>query len=210
MSHTGTPNNCEAAASGSSSQMREAKKKLAAAVRAFGTTLTEVFGVGPIVAATVIGEIRDVSRFADRDHFAAYNGTAPIEVSSGRRKIYRLSRRGNRRPSHAIHMAAVTQISHDSAGRSYYERKLAEGKTPTRSHKETPQDDLLTQRGFAKRPRSECWSVLIYCRTCESHCPVGSPGDGFPFVRVPGRAGCGLGPPVRPFPATDKGRPCLN
>ena len=65
------------------------------------------------------------------DRFAAYNGTAPIEVSAGRRKIYRLSRRGNRRLNHAIHMAAVTQVSHRrSPGRGYYERKLAEGKTP--------------------------------------------------------------------------------
>jgi transposase len=112
-------------------QMRDAKKKLTIAVRACGTTLTQVFGVGPIVAATVIGEARGVSRFASRDHFAAYNGTAPVEVSSGRRKIYRLSRRGNRRLNHAIHMAAVTQISHrHSPGRAYYERKLAEGQTP--------------------------------------------------------------------------------
>ena len=73
----------------------------------------------------MIGEARAVSRFPDRDHFAAYNGTAPIEVSSGRRKIYRLSRRGNRRLNHAIPMAAVTQISHrHSPGRAYYERKV--------------------------------------------------------------------------------------
>ena len=112
-------------------QMRDAKKKLATAVAASGTTLTEVFGVGPVVAATVIGAVRDVSRFASRDRFAAYNGTAPIEVSSGRRKIYRLSRRGNRRLNHAIHMAAVTQVSHRHCdGHAYYERKLAEGKTP--------------------------------------------------------------------------------
>ena len=112
-------------------QMREAKKKLTTAVRASGTTLASVFGVGPIVAATVTGEVRNVSRFADRDHFAACNGTAPIEVSSGRRKFYRLSRRGNRRLNHAIHMAAVTQISYrHSDCRAYYERKLAEGKTP--------------------------------------------------------------------------------
>src|SRR5215469_17121975 len=111
--------------------MREAKKKLTTAVRASGTTLTSVFGVGPIVAATVIGEVRGVSRFADRDHFAACNGTAPIEVSSGQRKIYRLSRRGNRRLNHAIHMAAVSQVSHRrSAGRAYFDKKLAEGKTP--------------------------------------------------------------------------------
>jgi len=112
-------------------QMSDAKKKLTIAVRASGTSLTRVFGVGPVVAATVIGEVRVVSRFADRDHFAAYNGTAPIEVSSGRRKIYRPSRRGNRRLNHVIHMAAVTQVSQrHSDGRAYYERKLAEGKTP--------------------------------------------------------------------------------
>jgi len=112
-------------------QMRDAKKKLTVAVAASGTTVTEVFGVGPVVAAIVIGAVRDVSRFPSRDHFAAYNGTAPIEVSSGPRKIYRLSRRGNRRLNHAIHMAAVTQVSHrHSDGRAYYERKLAEGKTP--------------------------------------------------------------------------------
>jgi len=101
------------------------------AVRASGTSLTAIFGVGPVAAAAVIGGVREVSRFPNRDHFAACNGTAPIEVSSGPRKIYRLSRRGNRRPSHAIHMAAVTQIRHrHSEGRACYDRKLAEGKTP--------------------------------------------------------------------------------
>ena len=68
-------------------QMREAKKRLEVAVKASGTTLTEVFGVGPYVAGTVLGYVVDVSRFADRDHFAAYNGTAPIEVSSGGHKV---------------------------------------------------------------------------------------------------------------------------
>ena len=112
------------------SQMREVKKRLEVAVRASGTTLTEVFGVGPYVAATVIGYVVDVSRFADRDHFASYNGTAPIEVSSGGHKVFRLSRRGNRRLSHAVHMAAVTQVSHrHSEGRAYYDRKVKEGKT---------------------------------------------------------------------------------
>ena len=107
------------------------KKKLAAAVTAAGTSLTRrVFGVGPVIAATVIGDVRQVSRFPSRDHFAAYNGTAPVEVSSGNRKIYRLSLKGNRRLNHAIHMAAITQIRHKhSDGRAYYERKIAEGKT---------------------------------------------------------------------------------
>jgi transposase len=111
-------------------QLRETRKKLDAAVRASATSLTGLFGVGPVIAATIIGEVRDVSRFKNRDHFAAYNGTAPIEVSSGQRKACRLSRRGNRRDCHAIHMAAVTQIRQPhSEGRAYYDKKLAEGKT---------------------------------------------------------------------------------
>jgi len=111
-------------------QLRDTRKKLTAAVKASGTSLTEIFGVGPVIAATVIGATGQVSRFASRDRFAAYNGTAPIEVSSGPRKIYRLSRRGNRRVNHAIHMAAVTQIRNKhSDGRAYFDRKLAEGKT---------------------------------------------------------------------------------
>ena len=109
-------------------QLRDTKKRITAAVKASNTTVTELFGVGPIVAAIVIGDLGDVSRFPTRDRFAAYNGTAPIEVSSGRRKIYRLSRRGNRRLNHAIHMAAVTQIRHrNSPGRAYYDRKITEG-----------------------------------------------------------------------------------
>jgi transposase len=111
-------------------QIRQANKHIAAAVKASRTTITKVYGVGPYVAATVHGEVGDISRFTNRDHFAAYNGTAPIEASSGARKVYRLSRRGNRRLNHAIHLAAITQTSHsDSPGRAYYERKLAEGKT---------------------------------------------------------------------------------
>src|SRR6266571_2856359 len=111
--------------------IRETRKKLAIAVRAAGTSLTGLFGAGPVIAAAAIGDVRQVSRFVSRDHFAAYNGTAPIEVSSGPRKIYRLSRRGNRRLNHAIHMAAITQIHHrHSDGRAYYDKKLAEGKTP--------------------------------------------------------------------------------
>jgi transposase len=114
-------------------QLRATNKKLAAAVRASRTSLTGIFGIGPVIAGTVIGDVRQVFRFGSRDHFAAYNGTAPVEVSSGGRKSYRLSLRGNRRVNHAIHMAAITQIRHKhSQGRAYYEKKIGEGKT----HKE--------------------------------------------------------------------------
>ena len=99
------------------------------AVAAADTTVTDVYGVGPIVAAFLIGYTGDPLRFATADHYAAYNGTAPIEVSSGGKTRHRLSMRGNRTLNHAIHMAAVTQIRFETPGRVYYARKIAEGKT---------------------------------------------------------------------------------
>jgi transposase len=83
---------CELAAAfvedlrGIDARIRQTRAKLATAIQATGTSLTGLFGVGPVIAAAVIGDVRDVSRFPGRDHFAAYNGTAPIEVSSGQRK----------------------------------------------------------------------------------------------------------------------------
>jgi transposase len=111
-------------------QMRASKARIAVAVTESGTTLTDLFGVGPVVAAMVIGYTGDVTRFRHRDHFAAYTGTAPIEVSSGGRITHRLSRRGNRQLNHAIHIAAITQIRFaHSPGRAFFDRKIAEGKT---------------------------------------------------------------------------------
>ena len=93
--------------------------------------MTDIFGIGPIVAAMIIGHTRDVARFASRDRFAAYCGTAPVAFESGGRSIHRLSLRGNRQMNHAMHIIAVTQIAHrHSPGRGFYDRKVAEGKTP--------------------------------------------------------------------------------
>jgi transposase len=112
-------------------QMRQSKKRIAAVVAASGTTLTELFGVGPVVAAMVIGYTGEVARFTTRDRYASYTGTAPIEVSSGTRKVHRVSRRGNRQLNHATHIVAVTQIRfRHSDGRAFFDRKVDEGKTP--------------------------------------------------------------------------------
>lgn len=109
-------------------QRSEVKRRLTRTVVASKTTLTDIYGVGPVIAATVLGFVGGVHRFPTRDHFASYNGTAPIEASSGNHTIHRLSRRGNRQLNHAIHMAAVTQIrNHGTIGRIYYDRKVDAG-----------------------------------------------------------------------------------
>ena len=101
-------------------QLRELHKRLTAVVLASKTSVTSIVGVGSIVAAMVVGITGDVSRFRTSDDFIAYAGTAPIEVSSGPHKIFRLWRRGNRQLNHAIHMAAVTQIrNRNSDGYAY-------------------------------------------------------------------------------------------
>jgi transposase len=176
---------------------REVRKKLAAAVTASGTSLTEVSGVGPVIAATVIGDVITVARFPSRDHFAACNGTAPAGVSSGQRKIHRLSLRGSRRLNHAVHMAAITQIRHEhSDGRASCQRKLAEGKT----------------RKEALRCLKRRISDAIYARLradARKAGPGGQPGNdtgssvtgSHPGHRLFGQATSGPGPSLR-APAT--------
>jgi transposase len=96
--------------------------RIEAEVEASGTTLTEIFGVGPILAAKIIGTV----------HFASYSGTAPLEASSGEVVRHRLSLAGNRKLNYALHMVATCQARSHARGGSYYCKKIAEGK----SHKE--------------------------------------------------------------------------
>jgi transposase len=125
------------------------------AVTASGTTVTDVYGVGPIVAAFLIGYTGDPTRFATADHYAAYNGTAPIEVSSGGKTRHRLSLRGNRKLNHAIHMAAVTQIRFETPGRAYYDKKRTEGKTKKEALRSLKRrvSDAVYQRLVAEQQR---------------------------------------------------------
>ncbi|WP_225754815.1 IS110 family transposase [Actinotalea sp. Marseille-Q4924] len=111
-------------------KLKKIKGELQAAVLARGSTLLEVYGIGPAGAARILADVGDVARFADRNRFASWTGTAPLDVSSGEQVRHRLSRAGNRRMNHVVHVAAIVQLRHDTEGRAYYRRKLAGGKTP--------------------------------------------------------------------------------
>jgi transposase len=113
------------------SQRKTARTRIRTAVAASGTSLVEIFGIGDVVAAIIIGQVGDIGRFRTADRFAAYNGTAPIEWSSGnpKRLVHRLSRRGNRTLNHAIHIVAVQLRHRHSPGRAFYDRKRSEGQT---------------------------------------------------------------------------------
>ena len=110
-------------------QLAATRSRIAVAVEDSKTTLLELHGVGPIVAAYILGHVANPARFATPERFASYNGTAPIEASSGPRKRHRLNPRGNRKLNHAMHLVAVTQVRNDTAGRVYFQRKIAEGKS---------------------------------------------------------------------------------
>ena len=86
-------------------------------VLARGSRLMEIHGVGPVVAARILADVGDISRFADRNRFASWTGTAPLDASSGEQNRHRLSRAGNRRVNHMMHIAAVTQLRLDTDGR---------------------------------------------------------------------------------------------
>jgi transposase len=99
--------------------------RIEAEVEASGTTLTEIFGVGPILAARIIGTVGNAARFPSKAHFASYAGTAPLEASSGDVVRHRLSVLGNRKLNYALYMVAVCQARSDARGEAYYRKKIA-------------------------------------------------------------------------------------
>ena len=85
-------------------------------------------GVGALTAAKLVGESAGISRFKSEAAFARHAGIAPIPVWSGNTKgRVRLTRSGNRQLNAAIHRIAITQIRMDGLGKTYYEKKKAEG-----------------------------------------------------------------------------------
>jgi transposase len=103
--------------------------RIEAEIEASGTTLTQIFGIGPILAARIMGTVGDVARFPTKAHFASYAGAAPLEASSGEVVRHRLSLAGNRKLNYALHMVAVCQARSDARGGTYYRKKIAEGKS---------------------------------------------------------------------------------
>jgi transposase len=110
-------------------RIKAVKKELAVLVEARGSTLMGLTGIGPSGAARLLADVGDIHRFADRDRFASWNGTAPLDASSGDQKRHRLSRAGNRRINRTLHIMAVVQLRNPTEGRAYFDAKKAADKT---------------------------------------------------------------------------------
>jgi len=137
---------------------KAANKELVELVKATGTGLLDLHGIGPSGAARLLVEVGDITRFPTKAHFASWTGTAPIDASSGENVRHRLSRGGNRQINMALHMMAVVQLRNPTEGRAYYDRKVAAGKTPNEAMRclkrrladivyKTMLDDLVASHG---------------------------------------------------------------
>jgi transposase len=109
---------------------KAADKELRELVAATGTALLDLHGIGPQGAARLLVEVGDITRFPDRNHFASWTGTAPIDASSGDHVRHRLSRGGNRQINKTLHIMATVQLRNRTQGRAYYDRKTTGGKSP--------------------------------------------------------------------------------
>ena len=108
---------------------KAANKELKELVAATGTSLMDLHGMGPSGAARLLVEVGDITRFPNKAHFASWNGTAPIDASSGDQVRHRLSRKGNRQINRVMHIMATVQLRHATEGRAYFDRRKAAGKT---------------------------------------------------------------------------------
>ncbi|SEH69652.1 Transposase [Mycolicibacterium rutilum] len=105
--------------------------KESALLEEHGTRLQQIDGVGPILAARILGRTGSAARFASAAAYANYTGTAPVQVASADSSQHRLSRYGDRQLNCAIHTIAMVQIRMPaSTGRAFYDKKIAQGKPP--------------------------------------------------------------------------------
>jgi transposase len=126
-------------------------KAMADLVTQSASTLTDTPGIGPVTAARILGRTGKPGRFRTAAAFANYAGAAPIEIASADRARHRLSRSGDRQLNSALHTIAITQIRMPgSLGHAYYQRKIAEGKTPREA-----------QRCLKRRLADHVWRTMI-------------------------------------------------
>jgi len=147
-------------------RLKEITAQIATTVTASGSHLTDIDGVGPVIAGRLLGRTREAARFASPAAFASYAGVAPVEVASGGHGRHRLPRGGDRQLNLALHIAALTQVRMKaSIGRAYYDKKIAEGK----SHNEA-------MRCLKRRLADRAWRVMISDERSQRVSPGGHPG----------------------------------
>jgi transposase len=141
-------------------------KQISELLAASGSTLTGTVGIGAITAGRLIGRTGRAARFPTAAAFANYAGAAPVEVASADKARHRLSRSGDRQLNAGLHTVAITQIrTPGSRGHTYYNAKLAEGKTPREA-----------RRCLKRRLTNHIWRTMITDEQRQAASPRGHLG----------------------------------
>jgi transposase len=146
-------------------KIKTAEKDLAALVTDRGSTLMDLTGIGPTGAARLLADVGDIHRFRDKDRFASWKGTAPLDASSGNQQRHRLSRAGNRRINRTLHIMAVVQLRNPTPGRDFYRAKKAGG-TPS----------LMAMHSLKRRLSNVVYARMIADQNCRDQSRVTGPG----------------------------------
>jgi transposase len=113
-----------------SQEAAEHQKAIRAIIGSWRPDLLEQFGVGPIVAATVLCAWSHPGRIHSEAAFAMLAGVAPIPANSGQvTNRYRLNRYGDRQLNRALHTIAQSRTRYHAPTREYVARRTTEGKT---------------------------------------------------------------------------------
>ena len=184
---------------------KAAGKELTAALKATGTTLTALDGIGPSGAARLLVEAGDITRFPSKAHFASWNGTGPIDASSGDHVRHRLSRAGNRQINRVLHIMAVVQLRHPTRGRAYYDRKVAAGKTPMEAMRALKRrlSDVVFRQMKADARAARTGPGGHTGAAAGSSAADSDPIAGTSEKSLPGPATCDPTPPGRSIPRAD-------
>ena len=144
---------------------RALDKELTGLVTARGSTLMNLHGIGPSGAARLLADVGDIHRFASRDRFASWNGTAPLDASSGSQARHRLSRAGNRRINRVLHIMAVVQLRNQTRGRAYYDERRAGG-----------MPSMMAMRALKRRLSNVVFARMLADQKRREAGPGGQPG----------------------------------
>jgi transposase len=178
-------------------KIKAADKELRQLVTDRGSTLMDLVGIGPSSAARLLADTGDIRRFRDRDRFASWNGTAPLDASSGEQQRHRLSRAGNRRINRALHIMAVVQLRNPTQGRVYFDTRKAAGKTSMESMRSLKRQ--LSNVVYAR--------MLADQRQRETAGPGGQPGTTLQSSATGLTPHTGPSEKPHPGPATNKVNP---
>ena len=178
---------------------KAANKELTELVKATGTGLLDLHGIGPSGTARLLVEVGDITRFPDRNHFASWTGTAPIDASSGDHVRHRLSRGGNRQINRVLHIMATVQLRRDTEGRAYFDRKKAAGKS-----------SMEAMRCLKRRLSDIVYRTLIADLAAHTVTgPGGRTGNDSDSIATGSQPNAGSSDKPLPGPATTKPKPAL-